>query len=104
MKVNVDKLSGTEDPCQYYFPNNDGIPAEPVFVANPEAQSEDDGILLVAVLDSKPESYMAIIDAKTMKEVGRAWLGLVKSFDFHGTFAAASSTSAIVDRSQVIKN
>ncbi|GJQ76203.1 putative retinal pigment epithelial membrane protein [Trypoxylus dichotomus] len=49
-------------------------PSEPVFVAKPNSQSEDDGILLSALLWGNNETNrvgLLIIDARTMMEIGR---------------------------------
>jgi carotenoid cleavage dioxygenase-like enzyme len=48
-------------------------PGEPIFVPNPEGNKEDDGVVMTNVLDTKhKETYLLILDAKTMKEVARA--------------------------------
>ena len=63
---------------------------EPIFVPNPGASgedSEDDGVLLSVVLDGfRGTSYLLVLDAKNMQEVGRAELdaGKVVGFGFHG--------------------
>ncbi|HRF94038.1 MAG TPA: carotenoid oxygenase family protein, partial [Aggregatilineales bacterium] len=62
-------------------------PSEPVFVPAPNAQSEDDGVLLVVVLDSqKGNSFMLALDAHTMTELGRATVPQHIPFGFHGSF------------------
>lgn len=63
---------------------------EPIFVANPESEEEDCGVLLSVVLDGvKGKSYLLVLDAKTMKEVGRASVDGVVGFGFHGTHVPA---------------
>ena len=58
---------------------------EPIFVADPEGKEEDDGVLLSVVLDGEMErSYLLCLDARTMREVGRAWVGGVVGLGFHG--------------------
>ena len=58
---------------------------EPVFVADPESQDEDGGVLLVVVLDGiEGKSYLMVLDAKSMKEIGRARVNGVIGFGFHG--------------------
>lgn len=50
-------------------------PGRPVFVAHPEATSEDDGVILSLVLDSKKErSFLLVLEAQTMQEMARAEL------------------------------
>jgi torulene dioxygenase len=63
-------------------------PGEPVFVADPASQvdDEDAGVLLSVVLDGiKGMSYLLILDAKTLVEVGKAHVNGVIGFGFHGT-------------------
>lgn len=65
-------------------------PGEPIFVADPEADEEDGGVLLSVVLDGTAgKSYLIVLDAKTMTEVGRANVGSVVGFGFHGTHVPA---------------
>ena len=62
-------------------------PAEPIFVPDPDAEEgeEDAGVLLVVVLDGYQEkSYLLVLDARTMREVGRADVGRGVAFGFHG--------------------
>ena len=62
-------------------------PSEPVFVPAPSAQSEDDGVLLVVVLDSQnANSFLLILDAHTMTELGRVIVPQHIPFGFHGSF------------------
>jgi torulene dioxygenase len=62
-------------------------PGEPIFVADPEGEAEDDGVLLTVVLDGYVErSYMLVLDARTLKEVGRAEMSGPMSFAFHGAY------------------
>lgn len=62
-----------------------GVLGEPIFVADPAGKREDDGCLLVVALDSKQrKSCMVIIDAKSMKEIGRATVPKVVPLGFHG--------------------
>ena len=49
--------------------------AEPMFVANPDSQDEDDGVLISSMIKGKPDvkyTALLILDAKTMTEIGRA--------------------------------
>ena len=63
------------------------LPSEPVFVANPDAKSEDDGVLLVMVLSDQNDS-LSVLDAKSMNEIARAELPseAKAAFTFHGFF------------------
>lgn len=49
------------------------MPSEPIFVARPGGTKEDDGVLLTVALDAKRKlSCLIILNAQTMKEIGRA--------------------------------
>jgi carotenoid cleavage dioxygenase-like enzyme len=64
-------------------------PGEPVFVATPEADGEDDGVLLSVVFDgSRGTSFMLVLDAATLAERARAEVPHHIPFGFHGQFAA----------------
>ncbi|KAK2750024.1 hypothetical protein FQN55_002742 [Onygenales sp. PD_40] len=69
---------------------------EPIFVprklaAGEEGQlDEDDGVLLSVVLDGfTGTSYLLVLDAKSMTEVGRAEVNGAIGFGFHGTHVPA---------------
>jgi len=62
-------------------------PGEPVFVARPGAEDEDDGVLLSVVLDAAAASSMLIVlDAAGLEELARASLPHHIPFGFHGQF------------------
>jgi carotenoid cleavage dioxygenase-like enzyme len=62
-------------------------PGEPVFVARPEARAEDDGVALSVVLDARAErSFLLVLDAGSMTELGRAEVPHHVPFGFHGDF------------------
>ncbi|MFI4985589.1 MAG: carotenoid oxygenase family protein [Solirubrobacterales bacterium] len=63
-------------------------PGEPVFVARPDAEREDDGVLLSVVLDaSAGTSFMLVLDACDLGEIARAAVPHHIPFGFHGQFA-----------------
>ena len=62
-------------------------PGEAIFVGRPGAsdEDEDDGVLLSVVLDgTAASSYLLCLDARTMRELGRAEVGFAVGFGFHG--------------------
>lgn len=62
-------------------------PGEGVFVAKPGGKSEDDGVLLSVVLDEeKQNSFLLVLDATNLKEIGRAELPHAILFGYHGQF------------------
>jgi carotenoid cleavage dioxygenase-like enzyme len=65
-------------------------PGEPVFVARPQAEREDDGALLSVVLDaSAGNSFLLVLDACDLSELARAEVPHHIPFGFHGQFARA---------------
>ena len=68
---------------------------EPVFVAAPEADDEDEGVLLSVVLDGrKGNSFLLVLDARSLEELARAEVPHHIPFGFHGAFANGLATSA----------
>ncbi|KAI1475518.1 torulene oxygenase [Daldinia eschscholtzii] len=85
VKTDVSTLSAT------FWDNPKGhTPGEPIFVPRPksgqgELEEEDDGVLLSVVLDGTGKtSYLLCLDAKTLKELGRAECDFAIGFGFHG--------------------
>ena len=64
---------------------------EPIFVADPDSKEEDGGVLLSVVLDGyEGKSYLLVLDAQTLDEVGRAKVNGAVGFGFHGTHVSAA--------------
>jgi beta,beta-carotene 9',10'-dioxygenase len=64
------------------------FPGEPVFVAAPDADGEDEGVLLSVVLDgAKGNSFLLVLDAHSLEELARAEVPHHIPFGFHGQFA-----------------
>jgi carotenoid cleavage dioxygenase-like enzyme len=62
-------------------------PSEPIFVVEPGAAAEDQGVILSAVLDSNAGcSFMLVLDAGTLSEIARAELPHHLPFNFHGQY------------------
>lgn len=58
---------------------------EPIFIADPGSSEEDAGVLLTVVLDGvSGKSYLLVLDAKDLSEVGRAKVNGAIGFGFHG--------------------
>jgi carotenoid cleavage dioxygenase-like enzyme len=65
----------------------DCFPGEPVFVAAPEADAEDEGVVLSPVLDGRSgRSFMLVLDAESFTERARAEVPHHIPFHFHGSF------------------
>ena len=57
------------------------------FVGNPEAKSEDDGILIATVYNGEAErSYLMILDAKTFTPINKARLPYAIPMALHGMY------------------
>ncbi|MCJ1392032.1 hypothetical protein MMC18_004899 [Xylographa bjoerkii] len=65
-------------------------PGEPIFVPDPQGNTEDDGVLLSIVLDGvNSTSYLLVLDARNLEEVGRASMEIAFPFGFHGSHVSA---------------
>jgi carotenoid cleavage dioxygenase-like enzyme len=63
------------------------FPGEGVFVAAPDAKAEDDGVVMSVVLDpAAGRSFLAVIDASSFEELGRAEAPHHIPHGFHGQF------------------
>ncbi|MFN8150785.1 MAG: carotenoid oxygenase family protein [Solirubrobacterales bacterium] len=63
-------------------------PGEPVFVAEPDADSENAGVLLSVVLDAREQtSFLLVLDAADLSEIARARVPHHIPFGFHGQFS-----------------
>uniref|UniRef100_A0A8C5EKA9 Carotenoid-cleaving dioxygenase, mitochondrial n=1 Tax=Gouania willdenowi TaxID=441366 RepID=A0A8C5EKA9_GOUWI len=67
-------------------------PSEPVFVASPDAEDEDDGVILSVVLTPSQDkaTFLLVLDAHSFEELGRADVPVNLAYGFHGTFSPAS--------------
>eukprot|EP00178_Gracilaria_changii_P007628 TRINITY_DN23_c0_g2_i1.p1 TRINITY_DN23_c0_g2~~TRINITY_DN23_c0_g2_i1.p1 ORF type:complete len:563 (+),score=68.58 TRINITY_DN23_c0_g2_i1:454-2142(+) len=64
-----------------------GMVSEPVFVADPDGSEEDDGCILVVVLDvAERRSNMFVLDAKDLTQIAQARVPQVVPQGFHGMF------------------
>jgi carotenoid cleavage dioxygenase-like enzyme len=65
-------------------------PGEGIFIGRPGKNAEDEGVLLSVVLNEKKEnSFLLILDASTMEEVGRAEVPQPILFGYHGEYFGA---------------
>jgi beta,beta-carotene 9',10'-dioxygenase len=62
-------------------------PGEPVFVAAPDAEAEDEGVLLSVVLGEDGNTFLLVLDAQSLQELARASVPHPIPFGFHGMFA-----------------
>ena len=61
--------------------------SEANFIANPEAKSEDDGVLVTIAYDGvKQKSYLLVIDALTLETINIAYSPYRIPYSFHGNF------------------
>lgn len=60
---------------------------EPIFVPHPQAQTEDEGVILTVVNNlQEKKSFLLVLDAKTLKELARMTAPHFIPFGFHGQF------------------
>ena len=88
----IDKLVKVDVQTQHHASwYEDGCyPGEPVFVAAPEATTEDDGVILSVVLDAKQgKSFLLVLVASDYEELARAQVPHHIPFGFHGNYFAA---------------
>ncbi|CAL4067889.1 unnamed protein product, partial [Meganyctiphanes norvegica] len=66
-------------------------PGEPVFIPAPDAKEEDDGIILTSVADVRKDhpDFLAILDARSFEEIGRAVMKCKVRNALHGQFVKA---------------
>ncbi|MCE9554827.1 MAG: carotenoid oxygenase family protein [Planctomycetes bacterium] len=70
----------------------DAYPGEPVFVADPNSQNEDTGVLVSVVLDARRNrSFLLVLDATSLVEVARAECPHPIPFGFHGNYYPAAA-------------
>ncbi|KAH7080996.1 carotenoid oxygenase [Paraphoma chrysanthemicola] len=66
-------------------------PGEPIFIADPDGKAEDDGVLLTVVLDGYVErSYLLVLNAKDLSEMGRAEMAGPMALGFHGAYKGSA--------------
>lgn len=64
-----------------------GVTGEPIFVPNPNGVDEDDGCLLIVVMDAnKQTSSMFVLHARDLTEMARADVPQIVPLGFHGAF------------------
>jgi beta,beta-carotene 9',10'-dioxygenase len=65
---------------------------EPLFVANPQGEGEDDGVLLsVGSATDAESSMLAIVDAKSMALIAKAEISSSIPLGFHGSFVRSEA-------------
>ncbi len=71
-------------------------PGEPVFIVSPDAQHEDDGVIVSVVLDiNKETSFLLVLDAQTFIELGRAEVPHHIPYGIHGTYVANNNQKVL---------
>lgn len=63
-----------------------------MFVASPDCVAEDEGVLMSLVLDERSQrSFLLLLEAKSMKEMGRVHLPAQIPRGLHGAFFSSKS-------------
>lgn len=72
-----------------HFHRENHYQTEPIFVPSPFPRSEDEGVLLSVSLDGeKKQSYVAVLDAKTLSPLSSIYLPYNVPYSLHGKFFA----------------
>jgi torulene dioxygenase len=90
----VDSLAKTDletkETVRWEHPHH--TPGEAIFIPDPNGTTEDAGYLLSVILDGdRGTSYLICLDARTMKELGRAECGVAVGIGFHGRHLPAKA-------------
>ncbi|XP_040570277.1 beta,beta-carotene 15,15'-dioxygenase [Lepeophtheirus salmonis] len=82
----VDMQNG--ETCTWRAGDDCAHPSEAVFVPNPAGISEDDGVLVSCVSNSRDQNrgYIVFINARNMQEISRAYFDTPIPFGSHTTF------------------
>uniref|UniRef100_A0A671VQC2 Beta-carotene oxygenase 1 n=1 Tax=Sparus aurata TaxID=8175 RepID=A0A671VQC2_SPAAU len=64
----------TETKERVYWSEDNCWPSEPVFIPKPNGESEDDGVVLATVVNPGQPGFIVVLDGRTFKEVGRAYI------------------------------
>jgi carotenoid cleavage dioxygenase-like enzyme len=81
--IKYDYKSHTQSICH----DSSFIPGEPVFVENPEAENEDDGVLLVVCHDLEKEvACLVVLDAASLEVIASAHAPAHIPMPLHGQF------------------
>lgn len=82
------KINARNGDAHYWY--QDGCyPGEPCFISSPGSKTDEEGVLLSIVLDSKAEnSFLLILDATSLQEIARASVPEPIVYGFHGEFFA----------------
>jgi torulene dioxygenase len=84
------KIDADAQEWSVWVPETRQLPSEPIFIARPGATREDDGVLVLVVMDAAiRSSALVFLDAQTMEEVGRAIMPVVVGYGFHGAWGSA---------------
>ena len=92
--VKIDVATGSVE--EWWEDGN--YPGEPVFVAKPGSDGEDDGVLLSVVLDARRNrSFLLVLNAANLTEIARAECRHHIPFGFHGNYFPASGRQLSLD-------
>ncbi|XP_051266943.1 beta,beta-carotene 15,15'-dioxygenase [Dicentrarchus labrax] len=83
----------TETKKMVYWSEDNCWPSEPVFIPRPNGEAEDDGVVLTSVINTNPgqSCFILILDARTFKEIARAYVKAELNKDVHGFFIPQGS-------------
>lgn len=75
--------------------------AEPIFIPNPDATEEDDGVIMTIVntvlQDGSESCFLLFLDAASLKEIARAIVGAFNAVTLHSSFVDAQGRGIAVN-------
>jgi len=87
VKVTTTNSNGELVPATILLHESSNYYGEMTFVPDPEGSNEDDGVLWSHVYDGiRRESYLLVLDARTMEPLAKAYSGFRGTIEFHGAF------------------
>ena len=73
--------------CLQIWYKEEHYSGEPIFIPNPDGSSEDDGVLLVIVLDGATQlSYLLLLDGQSFETLAEARLETFIPMSIHGSW------------------
>ena len=82
------KIDLVEKKTSTWF-EKDCLASEPIFIAAPDSQEEDDGVVLSSVYDKgNGKSYLLVLDGRKFTAIGQAEVPLRFTPTFHGYFSS----------------
>ncbi|ORX51266.1 putative carotene oxygenase [Hesseltinella vesiculosa] len=70
--------------------------SEPIFLPRPDAQDEDDGVVL-SIVNRSSDCFLLVLDGSTMTELARATIGDFNAMTIHGSFVDSQGQGVAIN-------